>query len=436
MGARTLEASLRLRVLAVLLPLLLGVCGAVFWVMHEALYALEVDVVREQGTSALRQMRDELSEGDDLPTAMREVLLAADASLFSMVLRSAQPAIERAGSRTLPAALSRLAAGECRTGRDEGAAGALACAETDGTLTAIVAVPTAPIDSAIRRVAVATFAIMGLALAGATIAVRRAVRRSTRQVVALAAWSRDVASRGHATSAPVSEAVEVAQLGAELEAAVRRLFEALERERAQGAHIAHELRTPLTAIRGELEVLAARGDDAASRALADADRLRDVIDAILVLSGPSDPRAHKIVVNLADLAREVAPAHALLEVPDEALVEGDPRLLDLAVRNLVDNAERHGRGVRCIRVTRQEDGVCVSVMDEGPGLDEAQRARMFERYWRATPEREGYGLGLALVRAVAERHAGRVEVRARTPAGLEVSIVLSDLLEWSEHGAR
>jgi signal transduction histidine kinase len=86
-------------------------------------------------------------------------------------------------------------------------------------------------------------------------------------------------------------------------------------------------------------------------------------------------------------------------------------------------------------VRRDGTGVRVSVLDEGPGLDEAQRARMFERYWRGTADGAGYGLGLALVRVVAERHGGRAEVQARTPAGLEVSIVLPDLLEWSEPGA-
>jgi two-component system sensor histidine kinase TctE len=435
MAARTLESSLRLRVLAVLIPLLLAVCGGVFWLMREALHALEANVVRERGASALRLVRAEMAEGDELPEAMREVLLTADASRLSMVLRSTEPPLELAGSRGLPAGLRGLAAGTCGTARDEQGAQALACAETDGTLTVIVAVPTALTDSTIRRVAVGTLGIVVLAVFGAMAAVRRAVGRSTRQVVALATWSRGVTSRGRATSPPVSEAVEVSQLGAELEELVRRLFEALERERAQSAHIAHELRTPLTAIRGELEVLAARGDEAALRALADADRLRDVIDAILVLAAPSDARAHKTVVNLADLAREVAPPPAVLELPDEALIEGDPRLLDLALRNLVDNAERHGRGLRGIRVRRDGRGVRVSVLDEGPGLDEAQRARMFERYWRGTADGAGSGLGLALVRAVAERHGGRAEAHARAPAGLEVSIVLSDLLEWSENGA-
>ncbi|MGH7439603.1 MAG: sensor histidine kinase [Polyangiaceae bacterium] len=435
MGARTLEASLRIRLLAVLVPLLLGVFGGVFWVMHNALYALEVGVAREHAASALRLTRAELAEGDDLPTAMREVLLTADASQYSLVLRSARPGLERAGSQTLPADLRLLSAGECRAERDERARGVLACAESDGTLTAIVAVPTGPTDLAIRHAAFGILGVLGLALAGATLAVRRAVRRSTRQVAALAAWSRDVSSRGRATPAPVSEAVEVAQLGTQLEEVMRKLFEALERERAQSAHIAHELRTPLTAIRAELEVLAARGEEAASRALADAAHLSDVIEAILILAAPSDARAHKTIVNLADLVRQAAPGPTVLDVPDEALIEGDSRLLDLALRNLIGNAEHHACGVRGIRIRREGRGVRVSVLDEGPGLDEAQRARMFERYWRGTAQREGYGLGLALVRAVAERHGGRAEVRARSPAGLEVSIVLSELLEWSERSA-
>jgi signal transduction histidine kinase len=70
-------------------------------------------------------------------------------------------------------------------------------------------------------------------------------------------------------------------------------------------------------------------------------------------------------------------------------------------------------------------------VDDGPGLDQGARARMFDRYWRATAEEGGAGLGLALVRAVAELHEGRAEARGNASGrGLEVSITFPKLLDW------
>ncbi|MDP9148385.1 MAG: HAMP domain-containing histidine kinase, partial [Myxococcota bacterium] len=208
--------------------------------------------------------------------------------------------------------------------------------------------------------------------------------------------------------------------------------------RANSAHIAHELRTPLTAMVTELDALrrSSLRDGATGAALArvrsDAARLADVIDAILVLSDDARGAAPgKAVINVADLVRELAPANACVEAPDEALVEADERLVWLALRNLADNARKYGDGVRVVRVSREGNFVRLAVIDNGREIEEASRKQMFERYWRGCADGDGSGLGLALVRAVAERHGGWAEALP-TSGGLQVSMTLDGLVGWHE----
>ncbi len=224
-------------------------------------------------------------------------------------------------------------------------------------------------------------------------------------------------------------------------------METLARERASSAHIAHEMRTPLTALRAEVDELAALGPEAEAvteRLRADVDRLTQVIDAVLVLSSPRRA-GHGETINVADLARSLARTHAPpdieVDAPEEALVDGDGALIRLALVNLLDNAARHAApGARRLRVERvdgaeraepTEGAVRLSVIDAGPGLDPQVRARAFERYWRAADEGRGRGLGLALVRAVAEQHDGEADVRSvEGGPGLDIGFTLRPLLAW------
>jgi signal transduction histidine kinase len=166
-------------------------------------------------------------------------------------------------------------------------------------------------------------------------------------------------------------------------------------------------------------------------------RLGDVIDAILVLTAQAGtPAKGHTVVNVADLARDLAPRGVHVEAPDEALVEGDERLVALALKNLIDNARKYAGGADAVRVSRAGEAVRIAVLDHGPGLNEQARARMFDRYWRGTADGEGRGLGLALVRAVAERHGGSVHAEPGPGGkGLDVSMTLGSVVGWHEEAA-
>jgi signal transduction histidine kinase len=281
--------------------------------------------------------------------------------------------------------------------------------------------------------------IVLLALLALWFAVKGAVRAPVAELAALVGWTTRIVGAETAIPPPSSTTREIAQLGRAFDELVHRLLEVLARERTSSAHIAHELRTPLTAILAELDTLphaSQASSDVVSRIRTDVIKLADAIEAILFLSSNAAPRS-ETVVNVADLARELAPGGASLAAPDEALVEADEPLVSLALRNLIDNAQRHGHGVRAIALSRSGEGLEVAVVDEGPGLDQDARARMFDRYWRGSADGEGRGLGLALVKAVAERHGGaaRADV-GPCGKGLCVSMTLGRLVGWHDGGPR
>ena len=130
--------------------------------------------------------------------------------------------------------------------------------------------------------------------------------------------------------------------------------------------------------------------------------------------------------------RPPGPKETAVDAPDEALVDADEHLLALALTNLFENASKYGGGARAVRLSRVGNGVRISVVDDGAGLDPAARDRIFERYWRESASVAGSGIGLALVRAVAERHGGKADARAAVGGGLYVGFTVAPLIAW--HG--
>ncbi|MGH7296830.1 MAG: sensor histidine kinase [Polyangiaceae bacterium] len=431
MGARTLEARLTARLLVLGVGVLAAVGVAAVMLTERVLDASDTAAARFDASQAVDALSRELAEGDAPDKAVSEVVSTADGQRTRLTVRGLASAARSSGP-----ALPDLATGACATVLEDPAQPWRACAASGHGATIIAAVPMAPHRTAVVALARGMFAVVVLAMIALWLAVRGAVRGPIAELTALVGWADRVVETQEVAALPASRTQEVAKLEVAFDTLVRRLLDALARERANSAHIAHELRTPLTAMVAELEALHLPDRDAAvavQRVRSDAARLAAVIDAILVLSDARPAARCDAVVNVADLARELTPRGIPVEAPDEALVEGDEHLVALALRNLLDNAGKYGAGVRSVHVSRDGTNVRVAVVDGGPGLDERARAKMFDRYWRGSADGAGSGLGLALVRAVAERHGGHAEAgRGRGGQGLEVSFTLDRLVGWHE----
>ena len=193
------------------------------------------------------------------------------------------------------------------------------------------------------------------------------------------------------------------------------------------ANASHELRSPLARIRMGLELLGTSPAPALkeeiARSVAELDQL---IDEILLASRLDAREADLGSVEPVDLvgiaAEACAQAGAELETAQPSLVvPGVPRLLRRALRNLLENAKRHGNGD--VQVTLAQPGgaiATISVVDRGPGVPATERKRIFEPFYRASGASErdgGVGLGLALVKSIAERHGGAARCEERPGGG-------------------
>jgi signal transduction histidine kinase len=225
--------------------------------------------------------------------------------------------------------------------------------------------------------------------------------------------------------------------------------------RHAGDAIAHDLRTPLTRLRSRLEVAsleveAGRGDPQAAldQALQDADNLLKTFSAVLSISrlqaagqapdpAPFDPA--ELAEGMAELYEPLCEDKGLefaVELERDLVANGNRAFVAQALANLIDNAVKYtppGGAVR-VRVRRRSTGeVELSVTDTGPGVPEADRARIAQRFVRLENSRSepGVGLGLSLVAAVAEAHGGRLEITEGPGAldgmgpGLRTALVLS-----------
>jgi two-component system OmpR family sensor kinase len=272
-----------------------------------------------------------------------------------------------------------------------------------------------------RVVVIAALATALLAAAFAVLLTRRALGPLTRLTTGAEAIAR---TGDPGRRLPGGGHDEVGRLAATLNAMLATLERASERERRFVGDASHELRTPLTALRGNAAYVARHGADPAALAdiEADAERLTELLDDLLALAREdvAAPPADATLVDLAELAHVVAAEHpaASVEAPPGAVwVRGDRGALERALRNLVENAERHGPpgGRIAVEVAAADGRARLAVSDEGAGLGAEEAEQAFARFWRgphAPPG--GTGLGLAIVRATAERHGGRATVEGAT----------------------
>jgi two-component system OmpR family sensor kinase/two-component system sensor histidine kinase QseC len=222
-----------------------------------------------------------------------------------------------------------------------------------------------------------------------------------------------------------------------------RLAVSFEAQRHFVADAAHELRSPLTALKLQVGLLQGsqskdEHDAAVARLRAGIDRAARLVEQLLALAraapGGADAMADVDLVHVARqaIADASAPAAARqavveLDAPATLRMRGDAQALGSLVRNLVDNAIKHGgSGVR-IRVSIEQAGpvVRLRVDDSGPGIPRDERERAFDRFYRREGSgSEGSGLGLAIARAIASQHAGTVALDDAPLGGLRVAVTL------------
>jgi two-component system, OmpR family, sensor kinase len=216
--------------------------------------------------------------------------------------------------------------------------------------------------------------------------------------------------------------------------------------------VSHELRTPLTAIRGAAETLLDGGVDKEdqerflSTIALEAERLGRLANDLLTLQR-IEGATGELPLRLVDLRLSADRAAAMLEPLLEdrevtltvngrvPLVLGDIDRLQQVVLNLIDNASRIvGQGGHVVvELTAEGDRAVLSVIDDGPGIPEADLPRLFDRFYRAEPSRTrasgGAGLGLAIVRAIITAHGGRIEAANVPGGGARMTVVLPAIAE-------
>ncbi len=244
----------------------------------------------------------------------------------------------------------------------------------------------------------------------------------------------------------LSQDAELGRLIAVLNDMLERIEAAFAAVRRFSADAAHELRTPLTILKGEIEVAlgSSLSSEAARRTLLscleEVDRLNSLVADLLLMARiesnalPINPRP----VNLAETMEDVAPAlmelaaragnRCKVNAPSPCWVLGSESLLFRLVFNLAENAIKYTPAQGLIEVTlRQDDGAAVwEVKDTGPGIAPEVQKRLFERFYRGDPAREGNGtgLGLALVRSIVQLHHGKIEVSSAAGEGSSFRVLL------------
>lgn len=231
---------------------------------------------------------------------------------------------------------------------------------------------------------------------------------------------------------------EISRLASTMNQMLHRLDAAGIRQRAFVADASHELRTPLTSMQTQLDVALANPAhadwDRLGRQLhADTTRLQQMADDLLFLAvaeeGPP-PRADivdldELIVRVVEPLRFRGRVRVDLSGVAGGRVLGDPNQLTRLLSNLVDNAERHANALITIELRATDCGVELVVADDGPGIPADERERIFERFTRLDPARQrqlgGAGLGLSIVRTIADTHAATIVV-ADQPRGTRIVV--------------
>ena len=221
---------------------------------------------------------------------------------------------------------------------------------------------------------------------------------------------------------------EVAQLAQAFNKSAARIEELVNAHRLLLAHASHEIRTPLSRIRLGIEMLSEKPDPRYKAGLEqDIAELDGLVDAILLASrlDMNKTLQQRESVDLLALAAEEAARYEDCTVDGMPVtLQADPRLLRHLIRNLLDNAVRHGAPPLRVDVRRDAGNAMLDVMDAGKGIPQAERERVFVPFYRLPGEAKGSGLGLSIARQIAQMHGGEVIVTERADSASCLRVVI------------
>ncbi len=228
---------------------------------------------------------------------------------------------------------------------------------------------------------------------------------------------------------------------ARLQEAYQQVSHALQMQRDFVGNVSHELRTPLTTVRGNLALL--RRDpplpeeeqaDVLTDLAEESDRLIQLVNDLLILARADAGNSlvqepfdlAEVVGEACRQARQLVPGREIQNSTTELIAVGDRGAVQQVLLILLDNALKYSQGV--IRVTAEARGkqVVVAVQDEGPGIPAETLQRIFDRFYRGevAPEVPGFGLGLAIARALVEGQKGTITIQSQAEQGSMVRVFL------------
>ena len=301
-------------------------------------------------------------------------------------------------------------------------------------LLVVAAVPTADLDNSRRVLRTLMLVLLPLFLTLLGAVAWRVIGSALRPVEALRQGAQRIGAEADPTErlAVPQTRDEVSALATTLNDMLARLTSAAAQQRSFVADAAHELRSPLASMRTQLEVAArvGEGGDLPGELLPEVDRLSALVEDLLVLarSGAEGPLAEATHLSVAELVADTERRHATARVPvrlqpssgaRDATVLARPDDLTRAVSNLVANAVRHAATRVTLSWERHGNAVWLVVTDDGHGIAEAERERVFDRFARLDEARDrdsgGSGLGLAITRELLRRNGARVWLEDASP---------------------
>lgn len=423
-------------------------------VLEQSLRARDRDAVRTEAgelvadyrPGALDDVRKEVAEAEALPLALAPLVRLADSENRTLVVSE--------GRRRATEVLARGPLPPDGTwrilGDDEDAVEVLTLIMDDGRAIQ-VGMPTGRAETLERfrdTFAFVAVPLLFLALLGGALLTRRALAPLYRLTEAIV---------GVAQTGALSERVPLPDTGDELDALVDAYNQALDRietlvraMRGSLDAVAHDLRTPLTRLRTAAETALTRRDmdgtddagmaEALGVAVEEAANLQALLNELLDVAEAEAGtlRLHRQPLDLGNVVADAADLYALsaeeagvtlsVDLGADLVVAGDPSRLRQALANLLDNAVKFTPAGGTVSVVARAEGgeAVVEVADTGPGIAPEHLPRIWDRLYRADPSRaeRGMGLGLSLVRAIAEAHEGSASVQSEPGRGATFTLRL------------